>query len=216
MRRVVLATLAVLVLAGVALGAGRWLMPAAENSAAQGEVQIGGPFALTDQNGREVKDEEFRGRVGTPGAAARRLGARGAVPPGALRRGAAAGCLLPGRAERPRRDPGRRAHGEPGRGQRGRAPGRASGPGAERSLGGAPGDAQRGACSGGGPCADPGRRPARTDVTIPVCASDRRDCPNRPHQAGDAGSRPIRHGRLWGRPILGAETDARLTAPHPW
>ena len=63
MRRVVLATLGVLVLAGVALVAVRWLMPAAENSAAQGEVQIGGPFALTDQNGREVRDEEFRGRL---------------------------------------------------------------------------------------------------------------------------------------------------------
>ena len=63
MRRVVLAALAVLVLAVAALGLVRWLMPAAEEPAAQGEVLIGGPFKLTDQNGREVTDEEFRGRL---------------------------------------------------------------------------------------------------------------------------------------------------------
>ena len=63
MRRVVLATLAVLVLAAAALGLVRWLMPAAEQPEAQGEVPIGGPFTLTDQNGREVTDEEFRGRL---------------------------------------------------------------------------------------------------------------------------------------------------------
>ncbi len=63
MRRVVLASLAVLVLAVAALGLVRWVMPAAEEPVAQGEVPIGGPFTLTDQNGREVTDEEFRGRL---------------------------------------------------------------------------------------------------------------------------------------------------------
>ena len=63
MRRVVLASLAVLVLAVAALGLVRWVIPAAEEPVAQGEVLIGGPFKLTDQNGREVTDEEFRGRL---------------------------------------------------------------------------------------------------------------------------------------------------------
>ena len=55
--------LVVLVLAVAALGLVRWLMPAAEEPVAQGEVLIGGPFKLTDQNGREVTDQEFRGRL---------------------------------------------------------------------------------------------------------------------------------------------------------
>lgn len=58
-----LASLAVLALAGVALGAVRLLTPAAEQPQAQADVPIGGPFTLTDQNGREVKDEEFRSRL---------------------------------------------------------------------------------------------------------------------------------------------------------
>jgi cytochrome oxidase Cu insertion factor (SCO1/SenC/PrrC family) len=63
MRRVVVAFLAVLVLSAGALGLARWLTPAAEQAAGEGEALIGGPFILTDQNGREVKDEEFRGRL---------------------------------------------------------------------------------------------------------------------------------------------------------
>jgi cytochrome oxidase Cu insertion factor (SCO1/SenC/PrrC family) len=61
MRRVLMAALAVLVLAAAALVAARWLTPA--DPAAQADVPIGGPFKLTDQNGREVSDEEFRGRL---------------------------------------------------------------------------------------------------------------------------------------------------------
>ena len=63
MRRLVVAALAVLVLAAGTLGALRWLAPAPDRTAGEGEVLVGGPFTLTDQNGREVKDEEFRGRL---------------------------------------------------------------------------------------------------------------------------------------------------------
>ena len=63
MRNVILAVLAVLVLAGAALGVTRWLAPADGEAAATGEVAIGGPFRLVDQTGREVTDEEFRGRL---------------------------------------------------------------------------------------------------------------------------------------------------------
>ena len=63
MLRVVVATAAVLVLALVALLGVRWLSPAAAPTTDVGEVLIGGPFTLTDQNGRRVTDEEFRGRL---------------------------------------------------------------------------------------------------------------------------------------------------------
>jgi cytochrome oxidase Cu insertion factor (SCO1/SenC/PrrC family) len=63
MRNVVLATLGVLVLAAVVLLGVRWLGPGSEPAAALTEVPIGGPFTLTDQNGRRVSDEEFRGRL---------------------------------------------------------------------------------------------------------------------------------------------------------
>jgi len=63
MRTMLMASLAVLALAAVTLGAGRWLTPAAEQAQAPADVPIGGVFTLVDQNGREVKDEEFRGRL---------------------------------------------------------------------------------------------------------------------------------------------------------
>jgi cytochrome oxidase Cu insertion factor (SCO1/SenC/PrrC family) len=63
MRNMVMAAVAVLVLAMATLGLARWLTPPAEPTAAQADVAIGGPFTLTDQNGREVKDAEFRGRL---------------------------------------------------------------------------------------------------------------------------------------------------------
>ena len=63
MRKVILAALAVLVLVGAALGLTRWLTPAPQEAAATGEVTIGGPFQLVDQNGQEVTDEKFRGRL---------------------------------------------------------------------------------------------------------------------------------------------------------
>ena len=63
MRNVVLAALGVLVLAAVALVGVRWLAGGSEPAAALAEVPIGGPFTLTDQNGRRVTDEEFRGRL---------------------------------------------------------------------------------------------------------------------------------------------------------
>ena len=63
MRNVVLATLGVLVLAAVVLLGVRWLGPGSEPAAALTEVPIGGPFTLTDQNGRRVSDEVFRGRL---------------------------------------------------------------------------------------------------------------------------------------------------------
>jgi protein SCO1/2 len=63
MRNVILAVLAVLVLAGAALGLTRWLAPAPQEASAAGEVAIGGPFTLVDQNGQEVTDEKFRGRL---------------------------------------------------------------------------------------------------------------------------------------------------------
>jgi protein SCO1/2 len=63
MRTMLMASLAVLALAAVTLGAVRWLTPAAEQAQAPADVPIGGAFTLVDQNGREVKDEEFRGRL---------------------------------------------------------------------------------------------------------------------------------------------------------
>ena len=63
MRKVILAALAVLVLVGAALGLTRWLTPAPQEAAGTGEVTIGGPFQLVDQNGQEVTDEKFRGRL---------------------------------------------------------------------------------------------------------------------------------------------------------
>ncbi|MGD9507738.1 MAG: SCO family protein [Geminicoccaceae bacterium] len=63
MRNVILAVLAVLVLAGAALGLTRWLAPAGQQASVTGEATIGGPFKLIDQNGQEVTDEKFRGRL---------------------------------------------------------------------------------------------------------------------------------------------------------
>ena len=63
MRNVILAVLAVLVLAGAALGLTRWLTHAPQQASATGEATIGGPFKLVDQNGQEVTDEKFRGRL---------------------------------------------------------------------------------------------------------------------------------------------------------
>ncbi len=63
MRKVILAALAVLVLVGAALGLTRWLTPGPQEAAGTGEVTIGGPFQLVDQNGQEVTDEKFRGRL---------------------------------------------------------------------------------------------------------------------------------------------------------
>lgn len=64
MRNVVMAVLAVLVLAGVMLGLARWLTPPPPQDTAQSDtVSIGGPFELVDQNGQEVTDEKFRGRL---------------------------------------------------------------------------------------------------------------------------------------------------------
>src|SRR3954467_6564166 len=36
---------------------------AMEETAGQGEAQIGGSFALTDQHGKAVKEADFRGRI---------------------------------------------------------------------------------------------------------------------------------------------------------
>ena len=64
MRNVIMAVLAVFVLAGAMLGLARWLTPAPPQEAAQSDtVSIGGPFTLVDQNGQEVTDEKFRGRL---------------------------------------------------------------------------------------------------------------------------------------------------------
>ena len=64
MRNVIMAVLAVFVLAGAMLGLARWLTPAPPHEAAQSDtVSIGGPFTLVDQNGQEVTDEKFRGRL---------------------------------------------------------------------------------------------------------------------------------------------------------
>lgn len=63
MRNIVLATLGVLVLAAAVLLGVRWFSGGTETAAALTEVPIGGPFTLTDQNGRRVSDEEFRGRL---------------------------------------------------------------------------------------------------------------------------------------------------------
>jgi cytochrome oxidase Cu insertion factor (SCO1/SenC/PrrC family) len=59
------AALAVVALAVVALLGVRYLIPAADRTATaqqQGEVPIGGPFALTDQTGKRVTEQDFRGR----------------------------------------------------------------------------------------------------------------------------------------------------------
>jgi protein SCO1/2 len=63
MRMMLMASLAVLALAAVTLGAVRWLTLAPEQAQPPADVPIGGPFTLVDQNGREVRDEEFRGRL---------------------------------------------------------------------------------------------------------------------------------------------------------
>ena len=63
MRKIVLAALGSLVLAAVIVLGLRWLAGEPQTTAALAEVTIGGPFTLTDQNGRRVSDEEFRGRL---------------------------------------------------------------------------------------------------------------------------------------------------------
>ena len=51
------------VLAAVIVFGLRWVGGPSETATALAEVSIGGPFTLTDQNGRRVSDEEFRGRL---------------------------------------------------------------------------------------------------------------------------------------------------------
>ena len=68
MRKIVLAALGSLALAAVIVFGLRWLGGQPETTALA-EVSIGGPFTLTDQNGRRVSDEEFRGRLMLVGGA---------------------------------------------------------------------------------------------------------------------------------------------------
>ena len=63
MRKIMLAALGSLALAAVIVFGLRWLGGPSETTVALAEVSIGGPFTLTDQNGRRVSDEEFRGRL---------------------------------------------------------------------------------------------------------------------------------------------------------
>ena len=63
MRRMLLASLAVLALAAVAIGAANLLRPAPEQAQAPADVPIGGPFTLVDQNGREVTEANFQVRL---------------------------------------------------------------------------------------------------------------------------------------------------------
>ena len=63
MRKIVLAALGSLVLAAAVVLGLRWLGGESETTTALAEVPIGGPFTLTDQDGRRVSDQEFRGRL---------------------------------------------------------------------------------------------------------------------------------------------------------
>ena len=63
MRRVVLATLAILLLAAAVLGGALWRTEATAPAADEAPVPIGGPFRLVDQTGREVTDADFRGKL---------------------------------------------------------------------------------------------------------------------------------------------------------
>jgi cytochrome oxidase Cu insertion factor (SCO1/SenC/PrrC family) len=62
MPRWLAAILVVIVLSLVAVAGVRLLAPAATDTAQQGEVLIGGPFSLTDQTGKQVTDQDYRGR----------------------------------------------------------------------------------------------------------------------------------------------------------
>lgn len=62
MRKIVLAALGSLALAALVVLGLRWLGDEPEATAALAEVPIGGPFTLTDQNGKTVSDTDFAGR----------------------------------------------------------------------------------------------------------------------------------------------------------
>lgn len=57
----IVAALAALGVAG--LVAMQWLMPHGGEQAGSGQVSIGGPFTLTDQDGRTVSDRDFAGKL---------------------------------------------------------------------------------------------------------------------------------------------------------
>ncbi|MFN4164984.1 MAG: SCO family protein [Ferrovibrio sp.] len=57
----IVAVLAALGIAGLA--AVQWLMPHGGEQAGTGQVAIGGPFTLTDQDGRTVSDRDFAGKL---------------------------------------------------------------------------------------------------------------------------------------------------------
>ena len=64
MLRVLAAMLVVAVMAVVAVVGVRWLMPAAEDeSGTSSEALIGGPLTLSDQTGKRVTDQDYRGRL---------------------------------------------------------------------------------------------------------------------------------------------------------
>jgi cytochrome oxidase Cu insertion factor (SCO1/SenC/PrrC family) len=65
MRRWLAPTLAAAAMAAAALVGARYLLPAggtADATAQEQRVPIGGPFTLTDQTGRQVTEQDFRGR----------------------------------------------------------------------------------------------------------------------------------------------------------
>ena len=60
-RRLALALAALLAIAGIVLGAGAIVMLVHPPEATHGAALVGGPFALTDQNGQTVTDASLRG-----------------------------------------------------------------------------------------------------------------------------------------------------------
>ena len=62
MSRWLAAVLALIALVAAGVVGARFLIPGAPDSAQQGAVPIGGPFTLTDQNGKAVTDQDYRGR----------------------------------------------------------------------------------------------------------------------------------------------------------
>ncbi len=62
MSRWLAAVLALIALVAAGVMGARFLVPGPTGSAQQGAVPIGGPFRLTDQNGKAVTDQDYRGR----------------------------------------------------------------------------------------------------------------------------------------------------------